>query len=167
MARKFSLREDEADVYSFSDLKERYFVFFWLARNLRRQKQLLILGCPGTFKTTFVQYLSDCLPVYFVPRRSRDFTGANQKYALWVIDEFSGYDLDLETLNMLLDGQRMRLDSKYGRVFEKVDNVPIIMLGNSPLYITLNRSKVVYWKFIFLVNVSLSIPSDLRSLFVR
>lgn len=31
---------------------------------------------------------------------------------------------------MLLDGQRVRLDCKYGRVFEKVGNVPILMLGN-------------------------------------
>lgn len=106
MAYRFSLRDGNVDAYSFSELKERYFALFWLVRNLfaprrLRQKQLLILGRPGTFKTTFVQFLADFLPVYFVPRRAKDFTGANKKYAFWVIDEFSGYDLDLETLKRL------------------------------------------------------------------
>ena len=47
------------------------------------------------------------------------------------MDEFSGSELDLETLNMILDGQQMQLDSKYGRVFEKRKNVGVILLGNS------------------------------------
>lgn len=87
-----------------------------------------------------MQCLAEFLPVYFVPRRTKDFTGANRRYALWVIDEFSGYDLDLETLNMILDGQRMQLDSKYGKVFEKTDNVPVIMLGNSVPYLYKSES---------------------------
>ena len=48
-------------------------------------------------------------------------------------------------MNMLLDGQKVLLDTKYGRVFEKKDNVPIMLLGNSLPYnsnITSFRSRV-------------------------
>ncbi len=119
------------------ELKERKEVLVWLMINLckprhLRQKQLLILGVPGTNKTNLVQALSEFLDVYFVSRRPNDFTGAEKKeYDLWVIDEFSGYTLSLEMLNMLLDSQKMLLDTKYGKMFEKTRNVPIIMLGNS------------------------------------
>lgn len=51
-----------------------------------------------------------------------------------MIDEVSGYELDVDTLNMILDGQKVSLDSKYGRVFEKKRNVPIILLGNTLPY---------------------------------
>ena len=125
--------------YTHSELKERYYALWWLAYNLCRprhlcQKQLLILGSPGTKKTNFVQALGEIIDVYFVPRRAKDFTGANKDHHLWVIDECSGYELDVDTLNMILDGQRVSLDTKYGRVFEKTKNVPIIMLGNSIPY---------------------------------
>ena len=73
--------------------------------------------------------------MYFLPRRPKDFTGANKDYSIWALDELSGSELDLETLNMILDGQQMRLDSKYGRVFEKTKNVAVILLGNSVPYI--------------------------------
>lgn len=46
-------------------------------------------------------------------RRPKDFTGANRDYDLWVIDELSGYELDLDILNMLLDGQKVSNDTKY------------------------------------------------------
>lgn len=126
--------------YAYSELNERYSVLFWVVCNVclkrhLRQKQLLVLGPPGTHKTNLVQSLSKFLPVYFLPRRPKDFSGANKDYALWVMDEFSGSELDLETLNMLLDGQPVRLDSKYGRIFEKTANVPVIMLGNSTPYL--------------------------------
>ena len=52
--------------------------------------------------------------MYFLPRRPKDFTGANKDYSIWALDELSGSELDLETLNMILDGQQMRLDSKGG-----------------------------------------------------
>lgn len=81
-----------------------------------------------------VQSLGEILDVYFVSRRTKDFTGADRPYSLWVIDELSGYDLDVDTMNMLLDGQKVLLDTKYGKVFEKKDNVPIILLGNSLPY---------------------------------
>lgn len=54
------------------------------------------------------------LNVYFVPRRAKDFTGGNKDHDVWVINELAGYDLDVDTLNMLLDGQIMSLDTKYG-----------------------------------------------------
>lgn len=47
-----------------------------------------------------------------------------------MIDELSGYEIEPETLYMLLDGQKFSLDTKYGRVCEKVRNVPIIALSN-------------------------------------
>jgi hypothetical protein len=133
------VREHGSTAYRASEFKERYYVLWWLAFNLcrprhLRQRQLLILGRPGTKKTNFVQALSEFLDVYFVPRRPKDFTGANKEYDLWVIDEVSGYELDVDTLNMILDGQKMSLDSKYGRVFEKKRNVPIILLGNTLPY---------------------------------
>lgn len=113
--------------YSFSELKERYYPLWWLVFNLcrprhLRQKQMVILGCPGTKKTNLVQILGEIFDVYFVSRRTKDFTGANKDYDLWVIDECSGYELDVDTLNMLLDGQRVSLDTKYGRVSEKTKN---------------------------------------------
>ena len=122
-------------VYKAKDLNERLFAIKWLAYNLCRkrhlkQRQLFILGCPGTNKTNFVQSLSEFLKVYFVPRRPKDFTGASAHHDLWVIDELSGYDCDLDMLNMLLDGQKVSLDTKYGKVFLKEINVPIILISN-------------------------------------
>ena len=154
MVRDF-IGNKRVDVYSFSELKERYYVLFWLARNATLFASEAAVGVSRYFsnKLCAMPGRTEILPVYFVPRRTRDFTGANRRYALWVIDEFSGYDLDLETLNMILDGQRMQLDSKYGRVFEKTDNVPVIMLGNSVLYIYNCDSFVAYWKFLFLATV--------------
>lgn len=32
------------------------------------------------------------------------------------VDELSGYDNDVDTLNVVLDGQKVSLDTKYGRV---------------------------------------------------
>jgi hypothetical protein len=88
------------EVYKDSDFKERYYVLWWLAFNLcrprhLRQRQLLILGVPETKNTSFVQALSEFMDVYFVPRRRKDFTGGNRDYDLWVIDELSGYELDV------------------------------------------------------------------------
>lgn len=126
-------------VYSAKDLKERWHALEWLVYNLcrerhLRQRQLLILGKPSTNKTNFVQALSEFLSVYFVPRRLNDFTGAEKEHDLWVIDELSGYGMELEMLNMILDGQKIALDSKYGRIFEKTRNVPIILISNSVPY---------------------------------
>ncbi len=59
------------------------------------------------------------------PRRAKDFTEADQPYDVWVIDEVSGREIDPALLNMILDGQKVMLDSKYGKVFEKRVNVPI------------------------------------------
>lgn len=83
-----------------------------------------------------MQSLGEILDVYFVSRRTKDFTGAgaDRPYSLWIIDELSGYELYVDTMNMLLDGQKVLLDTLYGRVFEKKDNVPIMLLGNSLPY---------------------------------
>lgn len=45
----------------------------------------------------------------------KGFDRGNRDYDLWGGDELAGYELDVDTLNMLLDGQTMSLDTKYGR----------------------------------------------------
>lgn len=95
-------------------------------------KAIVDIGVPwcGVKKTHFVQCLGEFLRVFSLPRRPNDFSGGNRDFDLWVIDEFGGYETSLDLLNMVLDGQRVQSDSKYGRVFEKTKNVPIILLGN-------------------------------------
>lgn len=130
MVRDFGCKKD-VDVYSFSELKERYYVLFWLVQNLFFPRvRSSCWGVPVLLKQALCNGISAC--VFCPSTYKRLYRG---RYALWVIDEFSGYELDLETLNMILDGQRMQLDSKYGKVFEKMDNVPVLMLGNSVPYI--------------------------------
>lgn len=71
-----------------------------------------------------------------MPRRPNDFTGGNKHYSVWVIDEFNGYETNASLLNMVLDGQKVALDTKYGKIFTKDHNVPIMLLGNNvpPMY---------------------------------
>lgn len=129
------VKEKGGLAYTGDELKERLPLLTWLAFNLcrkrhLRQRQMLVLGEPGTHKTDMVQSLSQFLNVYFVSRRAKDFTGADRDYDLWVIDELAGYEADVDMLNVLLDGQKVSLDCKYGRVFEKLKNVPIILISN-------------------------------------
>lgn len=133
------VKEKGGLVYTRDELKERFPLLIWLVFSIcrdrhLRQRQMIVLGDPGTHKTDMVQSLSQIFNVYFVPRRARDFTGADKDFDLWVIDELSGYDTDVDTLNMLLDGQKVSLDCKYGRVFEKTKNVPIILISNKLPY---------------------------------
>lgn len=129
------VKEKGGLAYTGDELKERIPLLTWLTYNLcrsrhLRQRQMLILGAPGTHKTDMVQCLSQILNVYFVPRRAKDFTGGDKDFDLWVIDEFSGYDSPVDCVNMLFDGQPLVLDCKYGRMYEKTKNVPIIALSN-------------------------------------
>jgi len=67
-----------------------------------------------------------------VSSRRKDFTGANDHYDLWVIDEFHepGDNRGMfgaseeettyaNTILKILGGQECRLDSKYARIFSK------------------------------------------------
>ncbi|TYK08464.1 hypothetical protein E5676_scaffold632G00090 [Cucumis melo var. makuwa] len=70
--------------------------------------------------------------------RKNDFSGANDFYDIWAIDEFtddsekfeSEQGINPNTLLILLDGQEARLDAKYEKRLIKKDNVPIVMIGN-------------------------------------
>ena len=70
--------------------------------------------------------------------RKNDFSGANDFYDIWAIDEFTDDSEKYEseqgrnpnTLLVLLDGQEARLDAKYERRLIKKDNLPIVMIGN-------------------------------------
>lgn len=129
------VKEQGNPFYSAKDLRKCNAVLYWLVLNLcrprhLRQKQLLILGLPGTQKTLLVHCLSQFIDIYFVPRRPNDFTGGSKHSSIWVIDEFNGYETDASLLNMVLDGQKVALDVKYGKIFTKDHNVPVMLLGN-------------------------------------
>ena len=107
-----------------------------------RQEQMLILGEPGTHKTNFVQALSIFLDVFFVPSRKDDFSGASNDDDVWVIDEFRAGRISDSTLLMILDGQKVGLDKKYGNILEKTTNLPIIMLTNKPY---IEKDNASFW----------------------
>lgn len=130
------IQSTEGVAYSRESLFEKWEAIEWLIYNLcrsrhLRQLQLLILGLPGTHKTNLISALSEFLKVYMVPRRENDFSGADQDYDLWVIDEWEHHKMNTGLLKIILDGQRTVLDIKYARTIEKKKNVPIIMLGNA------------------------------------
>lgn len=87
--------------------------------------------------------LGRVLKIYFASSRRNDFSGAHNFDDLWLFDEFHdvGQESSLvgatetgtvfaNTLLKVFFGQQCRLDSKYGRVFTKEKNVPIIMRAN-------------------------------------
>ena len=122
--------------YSEEELGTRAGALEWLASNLEskrelRKPQLLIIGNPMTGKTRFIQDLENFLTTYVVPIRSNDFSGATINVDLWVIDEFDKGRFKPQVLNALLDGQRVGLDCKYGNIFYKDKNIPIVLLSNS------------------------------------
>ena len=104
----------------------------WLLENLDRNRalrepQLLILGEPKSGKTTFLDMLRDLCIVYDVPSRKDDFSGMTNDSDLWIIDEFTVDMMTNRVLNQVLDGQRVRLDAKYGHTILKTKNVPVIL----------------------------------------
>ena len=78
---------------------------------------------------------------------SKDFTDAHDNYDLWVFDEFpvvedsnmsSGFGQSPTSsannnLLRILDGKECRLDPKYGHVFTKRNNIPIVWISNNPV----------------------------------
>ena len=130
------LEDKEGRAYVEADLKEKWPVVEWLVYNLCRarhlkQRQLFILGGPSTHKSNLIEALSEFLQIYKMPRRRNDFSGAGDHYDLWVLDEWQGSDLSFDILNMILDGQKVNLDRKYGSIYEKKRNVPVILLGTN------------------------------------
>ena len=123
--------------YTDVDLGTRGKVLSWLGDNLStnrpiRTPQLLLVGEPGSGKTSFVTLLSEFCKIYAVPMRKDDFSNASTQVDLWFIDELSNKRMSPEVLNKVLDGSSVSLDAKYGHVFEKDKNVPVIMACNAP-----------------------------------
>lgn len=136
--------------YTPEEIKEKYILIDWVACQLAFQrpiktKQLFIYGEPSTQKTLILNFIAKVLRVYFASSRINDFAGADNYYDLWVFDEFhepedtTGYTYDrmstdasayANTLLKVLDGQECRLDSKYGKIYNKKVNVPVIMVAN-------------------------------------
>lgn len=130
------LRDKNEPKYTAEELKDKYPALQWLVFNLCRERhlkqpQLLLTGRPGTNKTNFFNILSKVLRIYSPPHRKDDFTGVNDNYDLWLFDEFCPSRLHPTTLNAILDGQVVQLDQKYGMVFKKKRNVPIVIISNS------------------------------------
>ena len=80
-------------------------------------------------KQTFVSLLSAFCKVYV------DF---------WFIDELTPKRMSSEILNIVLDGSEADLDAKYGHLFEKRKNVPVMMACNqSPRYETVTSLRLL------------------------
>lgn len=129
------LRDKNEPKYTGDELKEKYPALEWLVFNLCRERhlkqpQLLLTGLPGTNKTNLFDILSKVLRIYSPPHRKDDFTGVDDNYDLWLFDEFNPSRLHPTTLNAILDGQPVQLDQKYGMVFKKKRNVPIVIISN-------------------------------------
>ena len=141
---KFLDKKGWPQEYLPEQLKEKYLALDWIAVNLvfeRRLKtrQLFIYGRPNAQKSLFISLLKEAgLRIYSVGHRKNDFSGANDFYDIWAIDEFTDdsekYEIEQgrnpNTLLVLLDGQEARLDAKYERRLIKKDNLPIVMIGN-------------------------------------
>lgn len=84
--------------------------------------------------------LTDVLNIYYASARKNYFSGAHDHYDLWVFDElnvaedtketiFTRQDTmaaENNTLLRVLDGKKCRLDSKYGKLFLKKQNIPVV-----------------------------------------
>ena len=144
--------------YSSKDLQDRTPAISWLGENLNidrpiRTPQLLLIGPPGSGKTTFVDLLSKFCKVYVVPLRKDDFSRASTSVDFWFIDELTSKRMSPEVLNIVLDGSSADLEVKFGHLFEKRKNVPVIMACNklpkydSPTQAEALRTRVMECEF--------------------
>lgn len=151
-------KERELEAYPLKKLKSRRETYLWLVENLEttrpvRTPQLFILGPPKSGKTSFLDGLKEVLSVYEMSSRKDDFSEASNESDLWILDEFEVNSMSPAVLNRVVDGQKCRLDSKYGRIFVKEKNVPIIIASHLyPRYDSRIRqkafdSRVKYTKF--------------------
>ena len=131
----------------------------WLSNNLAthrplREPQLLILGKPKSGKSLFLESLKMLLLVYNLPARKEKFSATSTDVDLWVMDEFEIDSISPPILNRVLDGQKLLLDIKYGFIFVKDKNVPVILSSHiPPSYSSEVRqsafdSRVVYCNFL-------------------
>lgn len=125
-------KDKEIKSYTVQDLGSKSRAVAWLVENLDRRRalrepQLLILGEPKSGKTTFLDMLRDLCIVYDVSSRRDDFSGMTNDEDLWIIDEFTVDMMSNRLLNQVLDGQKVRLDAKYGHTIIKTKNVPVIL----------------------------------------
>ncbi len=109
----------------------------WLGMNLQTKRlfktlQLYIHGPPNHGKTTLIMHLQKYLRIYRPIRSSEYFDGySDQDFDLIVFDEFNGDYIKFSILKVLLDGQTVLLNQKFGSVEKKI-NQPIIILANHP-----------------------------------
>ena len=90
----------------------------------------MLIGAPGSGKTTFVDRLSEFCKVYVVPLRKDEKSRASTSVDFWFIDELTSKRMSPEVLNIVLDGSSADLHLKFGNLFEKRKNVPVIMASN-------------------------------------
>lgn len=117
-------KERELEAYPLRELKSCRETYLWLVENLEtarpvRTPQLFIYGPRKSGKTSFLDELKEVLSVYEMSGRKDDFSEASNESDLWLLDEFEVGSMSPAILNRVLDGQKCRLDSKYGRVFLK------------------------------------------------
>jgi len=110
-------------------------ILTWLGMNLHcptprpiRSKQLFIHGPPMMGKTTLFQLLCRRFRTYFPRTDGSYFDGLTNDHELIIFDDFR-CNVRLGVMNMLLDGQIMRLPCRY-RDFEKTVNIPVIVATN-------------------------------------
>lgn len=95
-----------------------------------REQQLYIYAPPGSGKTTTLDRLRKCVPIYDLPV-SKFFDGyRDHLFDLIVADEFHG-EYRIKTLNQWLDGSVLPLEIK-GSQMVKRDRVPVVILANEP-----------------------------------
>jgi hypothetical protein len=144
--------------YSYKDLQDRGPAMCWDGENLNiewpiRTPQLLLIREPGTGKTSFISLLSEFCKVYVVPLKKDDFSKASTSVDFWFIDELTSKRISPEVLNIVLDGSHADLDAKFGHLFEKRKNIPVIMACNkvpkydSPVQAEAFRSRVIECTF--------------------
>lgn len=91
--------------------------------------------------------MGEVLNIYHASTRKNDFTGVHDHYDLWLFDEFHvAEDENLQagigkalmavannTFLRVLDGQQCWWDTKYGKMFHKKRNVPVVTITNYPV----------------------------------
>ncbi|AXH73911.1 MAG: putative rep protein [Cressdnaviricota sp.] len=98
-----------------------------------RERQLAIVGPPGTGKTTFLAQLEEYLKVYVPIMDGAWWPGYEpDKTHLMALDEYHG-TIQWGTLLKLLDGSSMVLNVKNGQVFKRAitDNHACVIFSNT------------------------------------
>jgi len=114
-------------------------VLLWIKQNffpgvvrLPRQKQLYLFGPPGIGKSRLKDRMERYFDLYEIPNDIDFYCGYQEGlFQGMYLDEFCG-GKRVQWLNKVLDGSRVTLNQKNGRVM-KVTNHPIMLIANEPL----------------------------------